>query len=331
MASNSDHVLCTLNVDVALNPDSNKQETLGKPLTYYEVNGKKISAGSSELFLELEDPSKFSLSFENEYEYPLDTLLSKSKSTAGLLLEAIQAGNNIAGAAKKQAESNAKARIVGSDSYKSESVFFSKYANTPAYKNTSTLKIPDTLTFIFYFGQLGKYDCFSEVVLPIIRLASYFAPRDSGGMLSDLPFPTTPSFYAKSLSTLLKGTEQVKAPETPSEEDIEESSEEDSEESEQPSDLDRFNEESEQASGFLKVAANVINKLDSAVTSYYSPHKLCTLTFLGIKTPPFYVKKIGFSFDFSERDDNDYPLVGRFTLSEIETVKVASKEMIQKI
>ena len=73
---------------VGLGP-ADKTETLNKRF--------KIKNGNTtyEALLELEDSSKISYSFENEYEYPIETLTGKTQSTADLVVQAIQAGSNV--------------------------------------------------------------------------------------------------------------------------------------------------------------------------------------------------------------------------------------------
>lgn len=266
--------------------------------------------------LELEDSSKISFSFENEYEYPIDVLTGKTQSTANLVVQAIQAGNSISNFIK-----DSKSNM--------DSVFTSIYKNVPAYKGTSTLKIPDTLTFTFYYGQRGYFDCFTEVIVPILCLAAYFLPNRNGGSLTDLPFPTSPMFLTSAMKSLVSGSSEATEYENSS--SSEESGVDEAEKANQ-----ELNGKMNSGNSFTKVAETIITNLDSALSSAYTSSKFCRLELLGpgdtgsLGTPVFSVGKVGFSFDMSETV-NGYPMSGKLTLSDIQTPMVANKTNIGEI
>lgn len=288
---------------------------------------KSDGTGKYDALLELEDSSKISFSFENEYEYPIDVLTGKTQSTANLVVQAIQAGNNI------------KSAISTNQQNQMDSVFTSIYKNVPAYKGTSTLKIPDTLTFTFYYGQKGFFNCFTEVVVPIICLAAYFLPTRDGGSLTNLPFPTSPKFLTSAMSSILAGSSVATEYENNS--SSSEGSEVEVDEAEKAN--QELNGKMKSGNSFTKVAETIVSKLDSALGSSYDGSKFCQLELLGftkidkdksisgsLKTPVFSVGKVGFSFDMSETV-NGYPMSGKLTLSDIQTPKVANKTDIGAI
>lgn len=295
----------------------------------FKIRYSDSKKGKYDALLELEDSSKISFSFENEYEYPIDVLTGKTQSTANLVVQAIQAGNNIM-------SNNA---IGKTQQNQMDSVFTSIYKSVPAYKGTSTLKIPDTLTFTFYYGQKGFFDCFTEVVVPIICLAAYFLPTRNGGSLTDLPFPTSPKFLTSAMSSILAGSSGATEYENNS--SSSEGSEVEVDEAEKAN--QELNGKMESGNSFIKVAETIVSKLDSALGSSYDGSKFCQLELLGftkidkdtsisgsLKTPVFSVGKVGFSFDMSETV-NGYPMSGKLTLSDIQTPKVANKTDIGAI
>lgn len=296
----------------------------------------KIKSGNTEYeaLLELEDSSKISYSFENEYEYPIDTLTGKTQSTADLVVQAIQAGSNVS-----QNAVSSKSNM--------DSVFTSIYKNVPAYKGTSVLKIPDTLTFTFYAGQRGLMDGLSEVVIPILCLASYFLPSRNGGSLTNLPFPTSPSFLSSAMASLLtKPSLPPSAASMPSSVPSNNSSSTNETNTDAAENAnDELNGKINSGNSFTKIADTIVSKLDSAVTDKYSPKKFCALELCGnyttknekgenvkilgaLRTPVFYVGKVGFSFDMSEQI-NGYPMSGKLSLMDIQTPRIANKDDIQ--
>lgn len=310
---------------------------LGPADTTKTLNSRfKIKSGNTtyEALLELEDSSKISYSFENEYEYPIDTLTGKTQSTADLVVQAIQAGSNVS-----QNAVSSKSNM--------DSVFTSIYKSVPAYKGTSVLKIPDTLTFTFYAGQRGLMDGLSEVVIPILCLASYFLPSRTrnGGSLTNLPFPTSPSFLSSAMASLLtKPSLPPKPNSIPSSVPSQyQPNNTDTDAAENAN--DELNGKINSGNSFTKIADTIVSKLDSAVTDNYSPKKFCALELCGnyttknekgenvhilgaLRTPVFYVGKIGFSFDMSEQI-NGYPMSGKLSLMDIQTPRIANKDDIQ--
>ena len=109
--------------------------------------------------------------------------------------------------------------------------------------------------------------------------------------------------------------------------------------------MDELNGKINSGNSFTKIADTIVSKLDDAVTKNYSPRKFCALELCGnyttknekgenveilgaLRTPVFYVGKVGFSFDMTEQI-NGYPMSGKLSLMDIQTPRIANKDDIQ--
>ncbi len=271
--------------------ENNFKLYIGVNLQDFSVKSNAITYeedSDEEMFLELESKDSLSFEFEHEYEYPLQVLLSKSGNTVDLLMKGLTMGHN----------------ITTSLNNKDGNLIFSKYQDLPSYKSTSSLKVPSSLTFLFYFGQRGLYSGEEEVVKPILRLAKAFAPKEAEGMLTDLPFPDTSSMLTKLTTNVFSNN------------------------------LESLSYDEDNKDGLFGMASSLISKVDYSVKDTFSDPKantFCRANFGGIWTPAFFVNSVSFNFDFKEMDDLGFPVAGTLSLEGIETIEVATKDALDRL
>lgn len=160
---------------------NNKDNTSTRCWVYLQFCNFDGVASGENYWLEPVDKN-FALSFDHNYEYPLKEALS-NKSSMRLLQGAnfLRSASSVIGAFK-------------GDTKNSDFLLTPVISDIPAIKNTSPLKVPNNLTFTFYFGQKGEFSGKTEVFNPIKELVKKFLPeKDATGLLSNLPFPTLPA------------------------------------------------------------------------------------------------------------------------------------------
>lgn len=159
------------------------------------------------------DDLVFSFGYQNSYNQAFDGL----KGALGGALGMIGAGN-VKGLAEGLGQGLEFARSLsslrlGADKGGNDKLnsmyggkFGSKYEQSPYWEKTTPITFSKTMKFNFAFGQAGLYSGLEEVVKPISKLASLFAPvwDDRGGGIGYLKglWPTMPFMLAKMLQSL---------------------------------------------------------------------------------------------------------------------------------
>jgi len=245
--------------------------------------------------------SNFAFSYENTYDRPITDVMGKLNTGGSLgaikgLLEGLTVAKNISGGNTSPDVNSTK--------------YVSKYLNIPAWKCTSQLRMPSSITFSFHFGMAGYFDAYKEVVLPIITLARTFAPTLSdttGGMLEG-PLPTS----AFVLGTVIKGMLDKDAT------------------TKTLASADTKSATFDAISQANLIASNLIKKFNTQIEGI-SLGRICSANYGGIKIPPFTVGAVDFSFDVTEVDENGHPYKGKIILKNCETVTMAHNQLLRSM
>lgn len=228
----------------------------------------------------------FALSFKHEYENAIDkavdlyggSALSKIANTAGEAIAALTDPNKFA------------------DTYGVQTPL---YKNVKSYKGTTPLEFESGLTFYFKYGMNDAFSGETEVVTPILAIASNFAasPNTTGSALGyNGPALNKKVFTADVIKATINGVKSI-ATDTKDNEVL----------------------------GFINSSAiTIMNNIGKQVISD-NTNKFLFIQFGKMpKLGPFYVKGASVDFDFTNRDSAGFPLEGTLTLTGLTTPTIYS-------
>jgi hypothetical protein len=246
-----------------------------------------------------------SFDYKIDLDFPVEEILKKGKNTGELLMDVLNQANSIQSALKNS--ENRKTIDTGNNTEKLGTI----WKNLPAFKGISPLGFPSELTFKFWFGQRGIFDGKKEVYDPIIKIAKAFAPSWEKGKITHSLLPLSGSVLFSAGSALLKNSsDSGSTPNT----------------SESNSDS-----ESETVVGDLyNKVANVMKELQNGLlTSYKDNHQaMCNFVLGKLTSPVFIVKGVKWNFNYSNMDENDYPMAGSISLTGCQTLYLATQEKL---
>ena len=227
----------------------------------------------------------FAFAYKHEYDNAIDkaiefyggSMLSKIADTAGEAIAVLTDPKKFA------------------DSYGVQTPL---YKNVKSYKGTSSLEFDSSLNFYFQYGMNDEFSGKSEVVTPILNIASNFAAeRNTLNTKLGYNGPTLNKkvFTADVIKATINSVSSIKSNVT---EDI----------------LGAVNSS----------AVTIMNNVGKTVVAE-STNKFLFLQFGKMpKLGPFYVKGVSVSFDFDKRDSEGYPAAGGLTLSGLSTPTIYS-------
>jgi hypothetical protein len=132
----------------------------------------------------LTDDLKFSFSYQHDFDPAFDKV--KENFGGGILNKATELLDM----------ARAYSGALGKPSNLTGGKFMSKYKNFPLWKDTSPLRIDNSIKLIFYFGSGEIYSGFEEVVKPVISIASAYGVHTAGNIAYG-PTPTSAEFLAQ--------------------------------------------------------------------------------------------------------------------------------------
>jgi hypothetical protein len=289
----------------------------GIPLTlYYKCN---VALGGGNFVgwnLYCDNLSNIGFSYEHEWSFPFSETVEKHGGTPERLLSIINSLNTIKGEFIDKA--NGTPQLI------------SAYQEVPAYKDTSVLGVPNSLTFSFSFGQYGNFSGARDVVLPILSIAKLFTPtRDTNSSTTtDYPLPTAASMVGSVLGAAqginIPALDEVNNP-PPSEET------DPSTEANEVKEAAELNRSIDIENAVFHRVSKIVEVYDKTVVPgfYSGKSSLCRFEIGSISSPVFSLGSVEFNFNFADMDDDGFPMSGTLTLGGLETLSMATQDIIR--
>jgi hypothetical protein len=262
-------------------------------------------------------------SFEHDYQYPFEETIEKEGGTVDVLKNALTQTKAFADGWNSGGEAK-----VGKEN--EDKMLYSIWKKTPAYKGTSVIKVPSSLTFSFHFGQWGLFNAYSEVVAPILNIAASFAPTENGETLGNLPLPLSGTLFGKAASAMIKGNAGKDILSQVTQAAAAKAEKQNEENNEQEDNGENASLELQKELGLFQRVAGVVRQFDNIAKNAYSNSNraVCKFSIGNITSKAFVVGSVSFKFNLSNIDENGYPIYGTLTIGNLTSPSMAVSSII---